>query len=307
MAEARKGSDAARAPLLSLLATNESPYWKAVAADLLEQWAGEPKVRVALVGLLQHENPLVRAKAAQSLAPLAEARVPDVEATLRELLRDPIRAVRFQAGWALRAIIEPESEVGREVQHILDCNADQPAGQTQKAVWHLARGQIDRALAHYAKAIEWERNAALLRLDYAVALSQAGRAGEALAQLQEACQLAPKDAESHFRLGLAWNEAGDLTQAIAALERAAQLDPRHDRALYNLGLAYQAQGETDRAIETLTRAETVNARDPRIPYALGTVFARLGRTEEAQAAAARSLEIQPGFHDAEELLRALSK
>ena len=307
LAEARRGGESARDPLLQLLATNEIPFWKAVAASLLEPWAVEPHVTSALTNLLHDENPLVRAKAVQSLAPLIELRAPGVEAALRERLNDPVRSVRLAAGWALREMLETNSLVAREILQTIRNNADQPAGQAQHAVWQLAHGEVEPALAHYAKAIAWDSNSPPFHIDYAVALSLAGQSSNALTQIQAACRLAPTDAENFYRLGLAWNEAGNRAQTVVALEEAVRLNPRHDRALYNLGLVYNQQGDSAKAMETLTRAESANGHDARASYALATILAQAGRKPEALAAARRALEIQPDYSEARELIRSLSR
>ena len=190
---------------------------------------------------------------------------------------------------------------------MLEFNADQPVGQMQFASWHLARGELDQSLAHYAKAIVWDSNSPPIHIEYAVALSLAGQVSNALAQIQLACRLAPKDAENFYHLGLAWNEVGNPAQTIVALEEAVRLNPRHDRALYNLGLAYNQQGDSAKAIETLVRAESANARDARAVFARATILAQLGRSAEAIAAARRALEIQPDHAAAQALFRSLSR
>ena len=307
MAQARQGRASAVNPLMELLATNEIPYWKGVAAGLLEPWAQETRVFAALANLLQDPSPLVRVKAVQALAHLVETQTPGVEGLLRKSLLDPIRSVRFEAGWALRAVLETNSPVAGEIEQSLRNNADQPAGQAQYAVWKLARGAMEPALAHYAKAISWDSNSPPFHLDYAVALSLAGQSSNALAQIQAACRLAPKEAENFYRLGLAWNEVGDTDQTIAALNTAVRLNPRHDRALYNLGLAYSGKGDVAQALETLVRAESANPADPRAVYARAVILAQAGRIEEAGEAARRALKIQPDHAQAQALLRALAR
>ena len=44
IARARNGQEAARDPLLQMLQSDESFYWRAVAANLLERWIDEPAV-----------------------------------------------------------------------------------------------------------------------------------------------------------------------------------------------------------------------------------------------------------------------
>jgi tetratricopeptide (TPR) repeat protein len=301
MARARAGEAAGRKALLALLETPETPYWKASAVALLEAWGGEPAVRSAWVHQLTHEHPLVRYRAVQALGSYAEGGDVQGVAALTPLLRDPARAVRFSAGWALRGRAQPDGRLAAELSHMLALNADQPTGQAQRAVWEMTHGRLASAVEHYGRAVAWDPGSPGLRHDYAVALSLAGRSVEALRQTEAAVRLQPAVAENQYRLGLAWAEAGDVRQASLALAEAVRLDPRHGRAAYNLGLAYHQLGESERALEVLAGAEQVSPRDPAIPYAQATILAALGRGTEARAAVGRSLAIDPGFGPAREL------
>ncbi len=131
------------------------------------------------------------------------------------------------------------------------------------------------------------------------------RNAEAVAQLELATKLDPRNAEYAYKLALAWNEVGDTMKTIAALEKAVGLDPGHARAWYNLGLAFNLVGRTEDALAALVHAESAAPADPRNPYARATILARLGRTNEARQAAQRSLEVQPDFVAARDLLRSL--
>lgn len=228
-----------------------------------------------------------------------------VREALQRRLDDPVRAVRLSAAWSLRATVDPGSTVGRELDYYLNHHADQPVGQLQLGHYWLARGQLEQALAHLRRAVQWDANSAPFRHELAVALSTGGRAREAVEQLEAACRLEPREAEYRYKLGLAWNELGDQKRTINALEEAVRLAPRHARALYNLGLAYHARGEAERALQTLNRAEAAAPGDQGVPYAQATILAQLGRKTEARAAVERALEIQPDFAQARELLRQL--
>ena len=170
----------------------------------------------------------------------------------------------------------------------------------------MARHDVAGALIHYEKAVAWDSNSPPVRHDLAVVLSMSGKTKEAIEQLEAACRLDPHDAEYQFKLGLAWSEAGNLEKTIAALEQAVRLDPRHARAWYNLGLARNSVGQTDAALDALVRAESAAQGDPQIPYARATILLRLQRIPEARQAAARAVEIDPGFTQARQLLNELS-
>lgn len=307
MAQARAGDVAAVPGLLEVLAIPETPYWKAVAAGFLARWLDRPGVVQALLGAAAHEHPLVRYRAIQSLAPMAEAGDPRVLAVVRAGWNDPARSVRFTAAWADRGAVPAESRAGQELVHALTLNADQPAGQAQWAAYALARGQPEVAVRHMQRAVGWDGGSAPLRQDLATLLSLTGRAREALEQVRASVRLEPRVAEHHYRLGLALHEAGEVGSVVAALEEAVRLDPRHDRALYNLGLAYAGQARMDEAAGVLGRAEAVNPGDPRIPYALATVLAQAGKAGEARMAAERALARQPGYPPALEFLGQLGR
>ena len=305
ISRARDGDPAAREPLLAMLTGEEVPYWRAVAAGLLSPWAGDPPVRAALLQSLEQTNALVRSKAARAVDLLVEQPDGRVREALRRRLDDPVRTVRLSAAWSLRATVDPGSTAGRELDYYLNHHADQPVGQLQLGHYWLARGQLEKALAHLGRAVQWDANSASFRHELAVALSMGGRAREAVEQLEAACRIEPREAEYRYKLGLAWNELGDQKRTINALEEAVRLAPGHARALYNLGLAYHARGETESALQTLSRAEAAAPGDQGIPYAQATILAQLGRTTEARAAVERALRIQPNFPDATELLRQL--
>jgi tetratricopeptide (TPR) repeat protein len=307
LARARQGEVSAREALLGLLSGNESGYWKAAAANLLAQWAGESSVRDALLKALGDPDPLVREQAVRALEPLAAQADSRVVTALRKMLDDPTRSVRVSAAWALRAGLPAGTRAAQELEYCLSLNADQPTGQLQEGAFSLANNRPQDALVHYQKAVAWDTNSAATRHDLAVALSTLGRSREAIDQLESACRLEPKEAEYQFKLALACNEAGMTEKAVAALEQAVRLDPRHARAWFNLGLARNGLGQTDAALEALLRAETAAPEDPQIPYARATILARLGRTADARIAAERALQLNRGYAEAQALLEELAR
>lgn len=306
LALARRGDASAREPLVAMLTNEVNPYWQAVAAGMLDQWIGDAGVAKAVTKCLTNTNSLVRATAVRVLEPLVGEPGSAVGADIRGLLADPVRNVRINAAWALRAELDTNSPAGRELMHYLDFNADQPTGQMQKGAFNFARGDLPEALDHFQKAVAWDTNSAPLRHELAVALSASGRNAEAIGQLEAACRLDPHETEYFYSLGLAWNEAGDLPKAIESLETAVKLDAHNSRAWYNLGLARNAAGQAQPALEALASAEQADPSDARIPYARATILAQAGRIEEAKDAARRALALQPDFTEAARLLEALS-
>lgn len=305
IARSKAGDDTARDALVKMLQTDEQDYWRAVAANMLERWAGEPQIAAVLVNKLADTNALVRQNIIQTLATLGETVSPEIRAALEERLTDASRNVRVVTAQVLAPTLKLSSLAASELLHMLNHNADQPAGQMQLGVFALARGDAAAALRNFQTAAKWDPYSPGIRHETAIVLSQLGRPREALAELQEAVRLAPRDAEFRFKLALAWNELGDAPKALAELESAVKLDPRHARAGYNLGLARHAAGNLSGAIQALLSAETANPQDPGIPYARATIHAQLGQVNEARQAARRALELNPQFAEAAALLQQL--
>ncbi len=307
MAKAKRGDSDAREPLMALLHGDEIPYWKASASLMLDQWLGDNAVQAALMEQLDHPHPLVRTSAVQSLGPLCEDRSSPARSRIESLLQDSVRSVRVAAAWALRDSVDLDSTAGKEVQHMLDINADQPSGQMQLGQWNYARHNIPKAMAHMQRAIAWDPNSPPFYRDLAMIQSLAGDPRSSIQSLMEAIRLSPNEPEYRFSIGLAWHEAGDLDKAIAALRDTVRLAPDHSRAWYNLGLAFNAQMKTDEALDALIHGEHAAPNDPSIPYARATILAQLGRNAEARDALFRALAIQPNMPEALQLRQSLQQ
>jgi tetratricopeptide (TPR) repeat protein len=305
IARARAGETNSAPEMLRLLNSETNSLWRSVAANLLRHWGNDPKVTAALLSSTGDPDPLVRAMTVRALEPIAQSGGQAVQMALRSRLDDPVRSVRIDAAWALHSTLDTNSISGQDLMRYFQHTGDEPAGALQRGVFLMDRGDLPRALTYFQRAVSWDTNSAPTHNALAVALSMAGKSDEAVRELEAACRLAPRDAEYRFKLGLALNETGKLDAARASLEEAVKLEPQFAQAWYNLGLAWNGSGDTEKALESLSRAEAIDRTSAQIPYARATILARLGRIEESRTAARRALQIQPGYAEAEELLRTL--
>lgn len=305
IAKARQGDDEARSGLVDLLNSDEIPHWKASATLLLDRWIDQPAVQTAVTAQLQHAHPLVRESAVRTLEPVLQSG--SVRSAIEPLLNDPARSVRVSAAWALREGLHLDSPAGKDLQHMLHWNADQPSGQMQLAQFEFARRNLSAATQHMETAIRWDPNSPPFHHDLAMMYSTTGQTQLAIAKLRDAIKLAPNHAEYHYELGLALSETGDIPAVIQSLQQATRLDPSLSRAWYNLGLAKNSQSDIPGALDALQRGELANPRDTGIPYARATILARQNRIPEAIAALDRALLISPGYREAQELRAALTR
>ncbi len=305
IAAARAGDESVIAHLTKMARQEKIALWRAIAVGLLERWAHEERVLPVLMESANDPDALVRGTAARALESLAGGEHPEVNDSLRRLLKDPVRSVRVAAAWALRAELALDSQAGKDLERYLKHNADQPTGALQVGTFYMDRGQTETALSYFRRAVAWDQNSAALRSPLAIALSALGKTEEAVEELKIACRLAPRDAGLHYNLGLALAEVNKTDDAAAALEKVVQLDPNFARAWYNLGLARDALGKPEAALAALTRAEALDPRSPDVPYARATILQRLGRVSEARSAVHRTLALNPNHAEAAHLLRAL--
>ena len=305
IAKAKVGAAGSRENLLQLLREEKTPFWKAVATELLYPWTNDPEVTTLLLSNLSHTNALLRGTTARALDPLARRNNTGIDAALEKLLDDPVRKVRVDAAWTLRHRVSPQSKAGEDLLRTLTYNVDMPTGALQKGVYHLDRNESKMAEHYFRLAIKLDNYSAPLRHEFAIALSMMGRTSEAIDALKEAIRLDSGEAEYHYKLALAWNETGRTDNTVSSLVKAVQLNPRHSRAWYNLGLARSGMNQPEAAIAALLKAENVEQNDPDIPYARATILLRLRRIPEAIEAAQRALEIQPNYNPARALLQEL--
>ena len=118
--------------------------------------------------------------------------------------------------------------------------------------WHMAHMRLEDSVAAYARAVEIAPDHADLRALYALALTFAERADDAVSQAEQAMQLNPLDPGwYHGVLGHAYRYAGRYSDALAVL-----LEYNRQGAgfgLVDIVLTYADLGEWDKA-ESYARA-----------------------------------------------------
>lgn len=116
----------------------------------------------------------------------------------------------------------------------------------------------------------------------------------AVEAFERASALAPRHAVYRVHLGAALTQDGRAAEAIGILETALALEPSSIAAWVGLGNACQQAGDADRAIVALQKAI---ALDPGLPAAhnnLGNLLKEVGRLDEALVAYRSALAADPG-------------
>ena len=88
----------------------------------------------------------------------------------------------------------------------------------------------------------------------ALALEATGRPAEAMAEYRKTIEIAPKNAEAHYRLGILLANEHDIPEAIEQMQQAAALMPAAAPAENVLAAALVADGQMAEAVNHFQKA-----------------------------------------------------
>lgn len=138
-----------------------------------------------------------------------------------------------------------------------------------KANWSLAnaywaRGQIDQAMGHYKKSLEYKP-------DYAPAYLNLGN-----------CNLVKNEFE----------------QAVSCYQQAAALNPLNSTIYNNMALAYRGMNRLEEAWSSIKNALATGDSNPFVYDTVGLLHLETGNVPDAVGALKRAVELWPGYRDA---------
>ncbi len=190
-------------------------------------------------------------------------------------------------------------------------NAEEAAAFVQRGIVHRQKGDPDRAIVEFSRALQLDPRSAVAFQGRGNAFATKGDYDRAIADYSEALKLDPRLPLAYVNRGLAYVKKRDAARAIADYSEALKIDPRLALAYLNRGSAYARTGEYDRAIVDFTEALKI---DPRLPLAYvnrGLAYAKKGVHDRAVADYNRALELDPNNREAKarrmEATRALGQ
>jgi len=164
------------------------------------------------------------------------------------------------------------------------------------------------ALTTFRKVVALDAGSFDAHLNLGIALADAGRSEEALAEFSEAVRLAPDQAAPHYNKGRVLGQLHRYEEALPELQRTVTLDPTLPDAWYRLGITRRELKQYDDAINALRRALQLAPRNSDASYLLGQSYQSLGKMDDALAAWRDSLQSDPNNQQAlYSLMRALAK
>jgi tetratricopeptide (TPR) repeat protein len=167
---------------------------------------------------------------------------------------------------------------------------------------YALKGDHERALRFYQKAIELEPEYSKASLAMALTLTKMKRHDEAKEFYLRAIEYDPANSQAYNNLGMWYDRKSDLDEARRYFLKAVELKPSSGQYHNNLGMVYGKMGQDEKAIQEFEEAIRLSPDNARAYTNLGLIFHRQGRKDEAKANWRKALEINP---DLEELRRAL--
>jgi tetratricopeptide (TPR) repeat protein len=130
-------------------------------------------------------------------------------------------------------------------------------------------------------------------INAAMALSQAGKADEAIAAYEAILARAPGIPLAHYNLGTAYKKKGDLPKAEAAMRRSVELDPLFVDGWVGLATLLAETGKRDEAVKAVQEGAAVNEQSGRLQYALGVLAEGGGDAATAKQAFLKAEQLDP--------------
>ncbi len=126
-----------------------------------------------------------------------------------------------------------------------------------------------------------------------VVLWRRDKAAEAIAALESAARLDPRQPVFRFNLGQMRRINREPEAAEAAFRAALELVPEHFEALLSLGVVLEAQARVEEAVACYRRAARARPGDAEACGKLAAALTRLEQWEEAEAWHLRALQLAP--------------
>jgi arylsulfatase A-like enzyme/Tfp pilus assembly protein PilF len=188
------------------------------------------------------------------------------------------------------------SEAEVIARQIVAENPKMRMGYIHLAVVQQAKGDQKGALKTYEAAVAHDAGGESLDRRRALLLSELGRPNDAVRVLEVYKE--SDDPETMNALGIALTDAGRAADALPVFARALEVDPSNSQAYQNTGIALLKLDRSEEARTNLEQALRLGKRHTRAWNALGVAWMNLDQPEKAIQAWERCVELNPDQFDA---------
>jgi tetratricopeptide (TPR) repeat protein len=155
----------------------------------------------------------------------------------------------------------------------------------------MRKGELDRAVAEFTKAIDINPQLAFLFVNRSLAYTSKGDTDRAIADANKAIEIDPNVAMAYASRSAAHGRSGDMDRALADAVRAVEIDPRLVFGYMARSDAYASRGDTDRALADAIKAVETNPTMVETYSHRAWVHVERGDHDLAIADASKAIEI----------------
>jgi tetratricopeptide (TPR) repeat protein len=124
---------------------------------------------------------------------------------------------------------------------------DDPDVRFNMGIAYKAKGEADKAIAEYRKAIDLAPEYSEAHNNLGNLLKGQKKFDEAIYHFEESIRIFPENPSTHNNLGTIYAMKGDVGKAAIQFTKAIRIKPTYVDARQNLGVAYMQQGRLDAA------------------------------------------------------------
>ncbi|WP_052887426.1 tetratricopeptide repeat protein [Thermogemmatispora carboxidivorans] len=170
------------------------------------------------------------------------------------------------------------------------------AALARRGSMYLHRGQPQRAIELYSRALAIAGDEAILYLRRGEACYQAGQYQQALSDCEQALRLHPVLAEAHYLRGRICTRLAAYQQALSSYTRALELDPGLATHIYPERAAlYQRRKEFHAALRDYCRALEYSPHEASLVFQRALIYLQLREPRQAIADLNSVLQARPNF------------
>lgn len=311
LVKASNSGEAARTDLVSLIQDKTQPaIARATAIWYLGQYPDNNAVG-AMQKALKDESPLVRNSAVKAMSQIPRSMKKRI---LTEALDDSVRAVRINAADGLADFVASDFAKANQdnfklalgdLKNRLDATRYFPQGQMNLGQFYEKRGQDEKAVVAYKKAIEKDPHFNAARINLAYLYNRKGSNDKAKSLLETVINQEPNFGPAYYSLSLLLSEDGKLKDALTYFEKAADHMPENSRVFYNWAIALQNLKEYQQAAETYQKAIKLDPENPQYEYGIVTLYMQQQAYQKALKHAQRLVQLQPGNQRFQQLVQVI--